>query len=145
MRKNKTNPKTSSVKLSKADIEALTKEMKRLNDAARKEEKAKTECPYVEECDRFGGAPCPSCEWEDLDEEAKKPCTWVPFGEATTEDNQDTEPNVTFIPGTTTEDSVVLVDGVLMQGVVKACLEYDSELPVPLLKITILGPNIGSH
>jgi hypothetical protein len=47
--------------------------------------------------------------------------------------------NVVFHPGTTTDTTAVLVDGIPMQGVTKAVLEYDTELGVPILKLEIVG------
>ena len=47
--------------------------------------------------------------------------------------------NVVFHPGTTTDTTAVLVDGISMQGVTKAVLEYDTELGVPILKLEIVG------
>ena len=51
--------------------------------------------------------------------------------------------NVVFVPGNRTEETRVYVYDERVEGLIRAHLEYDSELNFPILKLEILNPHIG--
>jgi hypothetical protein len=57
--------------------------------------------------------------------------------------NEYRESNVVFVPGNKTDDTKVYVDDVQIEGLVRANLEYDSELNFPILRLEIINPHIG--
>lgn len=50
--------------------------------------------------------------------------------------------NVTFTPSGRTEETEVYVDGVKVDGVIRAILDYDAEFGEPVLKLEIISPRI---
>lgn len=53
--------------------------------------------------------------------------------------------NVQFIPANFTEDAQVYVEGIKIEGVINASLEYDAAYPHPVLKLTIHAPQVGGR
>jgi hypothetical protein len=51
--------------------------------------------------------------------------------------------NVIFAAGNTPETTRVYVDDVPVEGIIRAKLEYDTELGVPTLQLDILNPKIA--
>jgi len=41
------------------------------------------------------------------------------------------------------EDTIVSVEGIELRGIMKATVEYNPELPYPLLRLTIMDPKIS--
>lgn len=51
--------------------------------------------------------------------------------------------NVTFAAGNTPETTRVYVDNTPIEGIIRAKLEYDTELGVPTLQLDILNPKMA--
>ena len=65
-----------------------------------------------------------------------------PFGR--TERQLNRKSNITFIAGSHSDNSQILVDDTMITGVATAKLEYDSEVGFPVLQLQIINPTIKS-
>jgi hypothetical protein len=66
----------------------------------------------------------------------------VPFEEETEE--QEAQSNVELYIGNSIEDTELYVEGTQITGCIKATLEFDVELGLPTLTLTVLNPQVGS-
>lgn len=60
------------------------------------------------------------------------------------EEDDYTPSNVEFVVGDSIEDTELYVEGVQITGCIKASLDYNTELGVPTLTLTVIKPSIVS-
>jgi hypothetical protein len=84
----------------------------------------------------------PSAEEIEREEEYQK-SLWEPY-DSSLEEEQDTQSNVELFIGKSIEDTELYVEGVQITGCIKANLEFDVELGLPTLTITVLNPQVGA-
>ena len=95
-----------------------------LNNETQAQEKMNSQCGSANNCCRRADDPWACCNG---DEEA-----------ASSELS-----NVVFAAGKTAETSKVYVEHIPIEGIIRAKLEYDTELGIPTLQLDILNPTIA--
>ena len=147
MSTNKPNNKETKIAQLRAELLAAREWLTSMKKNNKPKSEEKMDKPFICECgdpdciwNKYDAisvmSSCPNANNNDMDDEEDS--------DEDFDDSAEAMSNVIFAPGKTTEDTKVFVNDTdtLIEGLLRATLDYDPEFGFPVLKLEIAAPNI---